>query len=85
MIENGPPLKKPLMAILVAFAIVAQVAIVLPVKAQNPASIGVNLTNAYDAFGKDVAGLKQDFGFSCVVNYKGKMILFDANVRTWNV
>ncbi len=78
MIDQGPPLKKHSMAILVAFAIVAQVAIVLPVKAQNPVSIGVNLTNAYDAFGKDVTGLKQDFGFSCVVNYKGKMILFDS-------
>ena len=36
------------------------------------------ITNLYDAFGKDRKGLKQDFGFSCVVNYKGKLILFDS-------
>src|SRR4028118_1594280 len=36
------------------------------------------MTNVYDAFGRENKGLKQDFGFSCVVNYKGKMILFDA-------
>lgn len=39
---------------------------------------GVTLTNAYDAFGKDRKGLTPDFGFSCVVNYKGKWILFDS-------
>lgn len=38
----------------------------------------ITLTNVYDAFGKDIAGLNQDFGFSCVVQYNGKMILFDS-------
>ena len=41
-------------------------------------SLGVTMTNVYDAFGKDDKDLTQDFGFSCVVNYKGKMILFDS-------
>jgi 7,8-dihydropterin-6-yl-methyl-4-(beta-D-ribofuranosyl)aminobenzene 5'-phosphate synthase len=39
---------------------------------------GVVLTNVYDAFGKDIKGLKRDFGFSTVVEYGGKTILFDA-------
>lgn len=42
------------------------------------ASVGVALTNVYDAFGKENKGLKQDFGFSTVIDYKGKMILFDS-------
>lgn len=47
--------------------------------AQTKASrSGVVLTNAYDAFGPEKKGLKHDFGFSTVVEYKGKMILFDA-------
>ena len=50
-----------------------------PVAAQTkPTSINVTMTNVYDAFGKDDKGLTQDFGFSCVINYKGKMILFDS-------
>lgn len=52
---------------------------ILPVAAQKLSSpAGVVMTNVYDAFGKEVKGLKQDFGFSSVVNYKGKMILFDS-------
>lgn len=35
------------------------------------------LTNLYDAFGKDTS-LTKDFGFSCITNYQGKIILFDA-------
>lgn len=35
------------------------------------------ITNLYDAFGKDTALIK-DFGFSCLVRYHGKSILFDA-------
>jgi len=42
------------------------------------ASLGVALTNAYDAFGSEKEGLRHDFGFSTVVEYKGKTILFDA-------
>lgn len=51
----------------------------LPLAAEpkSPSS-DLALTNVYDAFGVDKKGLVQDFGFSCVVNYKGKMILFDS-------
>lgn len=38
----------------------------------------LRMTNAYDAFGAVHAGLEQDFGFSTVLNYGGKTILFDA-------
>ncbi|MEO6227601.1 MAG: hypothetical protein ABIO61_07065 [Thermomonas sp.] len=36
------------------------------------------MTNAYDAFGAVRPGMTQDFGFSTVLRYKGKTILFDA-------
>jgi len=36
-----------------------------------------SITNLYDAFGKDTT-LKKDFGFSCILKYNGKTILFDA-------
>lgn len=50
-----------------------------PAAAQaKPASSGVSMTNAYDAFGPERKGLRHDFGFSAVVQYKGKTILFDA-------
>ena len=38
----------------------------------------VALTNVYDAFGKERRGVKQDFGFSSVIKYRGKAILFDS-------
>lgn len=44
----------------------------------EPTESGVVLTNTYDAFGSDKNGLRHDFGFSTVVEYKGKTILFDA-------
>jgi 7,8-dihydropterin-6-yl-methyl-4-(beta-D-ribofuranosyl)aminobenzene 5'-phosphate synthase len=72
-------------------------AILLSVPACNAQTTGnisnITLLNAYDAFGSD-HGLKQDFGFSCIVNYNGKTILFDAgtdtkifeqNIKTLNV
>ncbi|MGW9686474.1 MBL fold metallo-hydrolase [Flagellimonas sp. 2504JD1-5] len=36
------------------------------------------ITNLYDAFGEDNPELQKDFGFSCIINYNGKTILFDA-------
>ncbi len=36
------------------------------------------ITNLYDAFGKNRDGLIKDFGFSALVKYKGKLILFDS-------
>lgn len=44
----------------------------------KPTSSGVVMTNAYDAFGSKKKGLKHDFGFSTVIEYKGETILFDA-------
>ncbi|MCB0753554.1 MAG: MBL fold metallo-hydrolase [Ignavibacteriae bacterium] len=45
---------------------------------EKPNVLGITMKNVYDAFGKEGKGLKQDFGFSCIINYKGKMILFDS-------
>ncbi|MGI8566322.1 MAG: MBL fold metallo-hydrolase [Pyrinomonadaceae bacterium] len=44
----------------------------------KPTSTDVVITNVYDAFGSASKGLKHDFGFSSIVQYKGKTILFDA-------
>lgn len=70
---------KRLLSVLGVWLIIAQPAIVFPVAAQTKTNlVGVTMTNVYDAFGKDNKRLTQDFGFSTVVNYKGKMILFDS-------
>ena len=70
---------KRIMCGLLGLLIIAQFGIVFPVAAQvKTAFSGITMTNVYDAFGKDNKGLMQDFGFSCVINYKGKMILFDS-------
>lgn len=50
---------------------------VIELFSQTPLSEGT-ITNLYDAFGKERPGLVQDFGFSCIINYKGKVILFDG-------
>lgn len=73
-------------SVLLSLIIIIEVAGVLPGIAQTDAtSLNVVITNVYDAFGRENKGLKQDFGFSCVVNYRGKMILFDSgtNARTF--
>jgi 7,8-dihydropterin-6-yl-methyl-4-(beta-D-ribofuranosyl)aminobenzene 5'-phosphate synthase len=41
----------------------------------------LTMTNVYDAFGKTARGLEKDFGFSAVVRYRGKTVLFDAGTR----
>lgn len=45
--------------------------------APNPET-ALRITNLYDAFGFANAGLTKDFGFSSIVEYRGKTILFDA-------
>ncbi len=45
------------------------------------ATAGVTMTNLYDAFGKERDGLTYDFGFSTIVEYKGKTILFDTGTN----
>ncbi|HEY0659286.1 MAG TPA: MBL fold metallo-hydrolase [Pyrinomonadaceae bacterium] len=73
----SPPKRLP--SILAVLVIILQLVMFLPVAAQTKqTSLGVVMTNVYDAFGKENKGLKQDFGFSTVVEYKGKTILFDA-------
>lgn len=49
---------------------------------QKPGS-DIELISIYDAFGKSLPGTVQDFGFSTLIRYRGKTILFDAgtNVR----
>lgn len=39
------------------------------------------IVNLYDAFGRGVAGTTQDWGFSCLVDYRGTRILFDSGTR----
>jgi 7,8-dihydropterin-6-yl-methyl-4-(beta-D-ribofuranosyl)aminobenzene 5'-phosphate synthase len=39
------------------------------------------ITNLYDAFGKTRNGLTKDFGFSALISYRGKLILFDAGTN----
>jgi 7,8-dihydropterin-6-yl-methyl-4-(beta-D-ribofuranosyl)aminobenzene 5'-phosphate synthase len=39
------------------------------------------IINLYDAFGKEIEGLEKDFGFSAIIRYKGKTILFDTGTN----
>jgi 7,8-dihydropterin-6-yl-methyl-4-(beta-D-ribofuranosyl)aminobenzene 5'-phosphate synthase len=40
-----------------------------------------SVLNLYDAFGEDVSGVVHDFGFSCMIRYQGKNILFDSGTN----
>lgn len=64
-----------------ACVILIHAALIIPsssqVRRQDPSS-NITMTNVYDAFGSAGKGLTQDFGFSTVVNYKGRVILFDS-------
>lgn len=66
---------------LIATALVFSLGTVSLAIAQKPHRSSLSLTNAYDAFGHEKPGLKHDFGFSTVVEYKGKTILFDAGTN----
>jgi 7,8-dihydropterin-6-yl-methyl-4-(beta-D-ribofuranosyl)aminobenzene 5'-phosphate synthase len=67
-------------AVLMIWAMLAPCGAFFPAVAQtgSDSALGVTLTNAYDAFGKEIKGTTHDFGFSAVINYRGKWILFDA-------
>ena len=65
--------------ILATLQLIAALAAGLTANAQGA---GVTITNAYDAFGAEREGLRQDFGFSCLVRHRGKTILFDAGTDT---
>jgi 7,8-dihydropterin-6-yl-methyl-4-(beta-D-ribofuranosyl)aminobenzene 5'-phosphate synthase len=73
---------KKITSVLLFFAILMQIGIVSVFAQKKNADTVVSLTNAYDAFGAQRDGLKYDFGFSCVVRYHGKNILFDAGTNT---
>lgn len=66
------------------FSLILGLLVSLPATAQAlprgvaDASSTLMMTNAYDAFGAAREGMTQDFGFSTVLRYKGKTILFDA-------
>jgi 7,8-dihydropterin-6-yl-methyl-4-(beta-D-ribofuranosyl)aminobenzene 5'-phosphate synthase len=76
--HTGGEMKQPA-AILILSAVITGLTVASPAVAQTGQTrSGVALTNAYDAFGHKKNGLKHDFGFSTVVEYKGKTILFDA-------
>jgi 7,8-dihydropterin-6-yl-methyl-4-(beta-D-ribofuranosyl)aminobenzene 5'-phosphate synthase len=75
---------RSLITILVALGVLAALAVedhTATTTTTEPTSAEVMMTNAYDAFGPESAGLTHDFGFSSVVQYKGKMILFDAGTN----
>jgi 7,8-dihydropterin-6-yl-methyl-4-(beta-D-ribofuranosyl)aminobenzene 5'-phosphate synthase len=70
---------KKSISVLASLVIIAGLFANFPIAAQTKqTSLGAVMTNVYDAFGKENKGLMQDFGFSAVVEYKGKTILFDA-------
>ena len=70
MIRNPVQLAVP---ILVAFA--------LDASADATPEPAVSILNLYDAFGPEVEGTVQDFGFSALVRYGGTTILFDAGTN----
>ena len=41
----------------------------------------VTITNLYDAFGKPDPALTQDYGYSVLIKYRGKTILFDSGAN----
>ena len=45
---------------------------------ENP---GNSITNLYDSFGEKIEGLTMDFGFSALVKFGDKLILFDAGTN----
>jgi 7,8-dihydropterin-6-yl-methyl-4-(beta-D-ribofuranosyl)aminobenzene 5'-phosphate synthase len=63
------PLPLLLLIILAAFDTIAQKQATTP---------EIKLINLYDAFGRNDKGLTMDFGFSCLIEYQGKTVLFDA-------
>jgi 7,8-dihydropterin-6-yl-methyl-4-(beta-D-ribofuranosyl)aminobenzene 5'-phosphate synthase len=42
---------------------------------------GDHILNLYDAFGPRVEGVVQDFGFSALIRYRGRTILFDSGTN----
>lgn len=61
-----------------AVLLLVLVAVCTTVASPRAAATTLRMTNAYDAFGTPRDGMRQDFGFSTVVTFGGKTILFDA-------
>ena len=47
----------------------------------NPPPRPNRILNLYDSFGKEVPGTTMDWGFSCLVDYNGRRILFDSGTN----
>ncbi|CAN5462431.1 hypothetical protein BH23BAC3_BH23BAC3_15630 [soil metagenome] len=71
-------MKQSLSILVLSVVIVRLIGAPLAVAQTDSTSLDVVLTNAYDAFGHENNELKHDFGFSTIVEYNGKTILFDA-------
>jgi len=69
---------KKCLSVLIVFTAMFNGLVCLNVTAQSSVASQVKLTNLYDAFGKEIKGVKQDFGVSTVIEYNGKTILFDS-------
>jgi 7,8-dihydropterin-6-yl-methyl-4-(beta-D-ribofuranosyl)aminobenzene 5'-phosphate synthase len=70
------------MFVALTLAVVLQAVAILTAAGQpTPTGSHVRLRNLYDAFGKEVPGILHDFGFSTVIEHRGKTILFDAGTN----
>jgi len=74
-------MRQPMTILITAIAILGFVIGYPTMATVGQTSAEVVITNAYDAFGSDRDGLTHDFGFSAVVQYQGRIILFDAGTN----
>ena len=66
---------------LVSLALVLAATSAHAADSKAPSKAEVTILNLYDSFGKETAGTTQDFGYSTLVTYGGKTILFDAGAN----
>ena len=60
---------------------VFMVCLVLTPPAAASSETDDHILNLYDAFGPDIEGVVQDFGFSALIRYRGTTILFDGGTN----
>lgn len=81
-VAGSDPLEKPMIIYQLAARIASLLLIFFcclsPGRAAEPSQRDMRITNLYDAFGVAAAGLTKDFGFSAIIEYHGKTVLFDA-------